>query len=268
MLFPEAERAIYANNPLRSVICQLRYPPILTIDADIPADFQERVRHNFPQFKEESEGAEFSVPEGITNILPKELEELLPVRGNRRYQFMTSDGHCAISLTKDSVALEARDYKRWEEFREFMELMLTALVDVYSPAYFSRVGLRYQNIIDRDVLGLESLAWHELLSSFILGPQAEKRTRSNVEELVGAFALRLNQPQGIVRVQHGLGPYADDATGRKQYLLDNDFYTDVQTPAEVTNVVGKLNKYNTLNRQLFRWCIRDRLHTAMGPTSA
>src|SRR5256885_3722562 len=47
-LFPDSPRVIYGKAPLTAVICQLRFPPILRIESTVPADFQERVRTQFP----------------------------------------------------------------------------------------------------------------------------------------------------------------------------------------------------------------------------
>lgn len=55
MPFPEVKRVIYKKNPLHQVICQLRFPPILKVDAEIPSIFQEKIRGEFPNFKETTE---------------------------------------------------------------------------------------------------------------------------------------------------------------------------------------------------------------------
>ena len=55
MPFPPAQRVLYNKSPLEQVICQLRFPPILRIDSDLPADFQDRIRNQFPNFGEASE---------------------------------------------------------------------------------------------------------------------------------------------------------------------------------------------------------------------
>ena len=48
MPFPEATRVIYHKNPLTDVICQLRFPPILKIDSEIPSLFQDTIREQYP----------------------------------------------------------------------------------------------------------------------------------------------------------------------------------------------------------------------------
>lgn len=50
MLFSDRPRSHYRAAPVREVICQLRFPTILTINNVEPADFQEAIRAEFPQY--------------------------------------------------------------------------------------------------------------------------------------------------------------------------------------------------------------------------
>ena len=50
MLFSDRPRSHYPNAPIHEVICQLRFPTILTINTVEPADFQEAIREDFPQY--------------------------------------------------------------------------------------------------------------------------------------------------------------------------------------------------------------------------
>ena len=47
-MFSHESRCIYENNQLGEVICQLRFPEILAIGANLPVDFQEAIRGVFP----------------------------------------------------------------------------------------------------------------------------------------------------------------------------------------------------------------------------
>ena len=50
MLFSDNSRYSYVNSPLIEVICQLRFPTILSIGSTDPAQFQEAVREEFPRY--------------------------------------------------------------------------------------------------------------------------------------------------------------------------------------------------------------------------
>ena len=50
MLFSDRPRTLYRNRPAHEVICQLRFPSILSINQMEPAEFQEDIRDAFPQY--------------------------------------------------------------------------------------------------------------------------------------------------------------------------------------------------------------------------
>ena len=49
-MFYERDRYQYRKNQLLEVICQLRFPTILSISAREPADFQDAIRDEFPKY--------------------------------------------------------------------------------------------------------------------------------------------------------------------------------------------------------------------------
>ena len=55
MLFSDRPRAHYRNALVHEVICQLRFPTILTINTAAPADLQEAVREEFPRYAQRQE---------------------------------------------------------------------------------------------------------------------------------------------------------------------------------------------------------------------
>ena len=70
MGFPESPRAIFKKKPTEKVICQLRFPTLLRLDSESPAQFQERIRVKYPLLKERA------VPELGLN-LPPEIRKIL-----------------------------------------------------------------------------------------------------------------------------------------------------------------------------------------------
>ena len=49
-MFSNEDRCLYSKSPLAEVICQLRFPQILIIGTQVPAEFQETIRDEFPQY--------------------------------------------------------------------------------------------------------------------------------------------------------------------------------------------------------------------------
>lgn len=89
MLFSDRPRAHYEKPLAHEVICQLRFPTILTINNTEPADFQEAVREDFPQYARRQD----QLPPRVVNGKP---EPQAPVTN---YHFLSQDGRWKLNLT-------------------------------------------------------------------------------------------------------------------------------------------------------------------------
>jgi uncharacterized protein (TIGR04255 family) len=255
--FSQFPRILYDKNPLELVICQLRFPPILKIEAELPSGFQEAVRSTFPLFNDAQ--PQVAIAQGIPPEISKLLGTMLPVQAPRTYQFTSSDGNWQITLTRESLALSCRKYRRWEEFRNILETPLSALLNYYKPAFFSRIGLRYRDLICRSALGLDGVPWNELLVSELAG-EFHSPLAANITQASHQIVLSLSGGKVQVLIQHGIGPRRDKELC---YYIDNDFSTEHRR--EPNNAMETLNYFSKQSWRLFRWCIAERLHSAMGP---
>lgn len=85
------------------------------------------------------------------------------------HSFVSADGLWKINLTKDFIALSTLRYTQWEDFALRLDKPLAQFIQVYEPAFFERVGLRYVNAVSRKALGLTDLLWDDLIRSPYLG---------------------------------------------------------------------------------------------------
>lgn len=262
------DRVIYRNNPLTSVICQLRFPLNLRIDVAMPAEFQQYIESEYPLAHEDMEGQGFPVPDDISQHFPQEFLDVFATRINRRFQFLTRDRLWTITLTNSFVALETNNYVRWEDFRQRLELMLNATVQTYQVDFFTRIGLRYQNVIDRRALDLEDSAWNTLISKFVLGPLATSESSETVYEHNGTFLIELENSEDVARVRYGLVTEKAGDPTNVMFMLDHDFFTKDDVQTEAGDVIKRTNIFNTSNRSLFRRSITAKLHNAMVPDDA
>lgn len=261
MLFPPSPRVIYEKNPLVEVICQLRFPRILRIDTELPSTFQEEIRSAFPNFTQSAAIDMANLPSDLARIVG--LEKALG-SGQQSYEFSSADGAWKVTLTSQFLALVTTKYRRWEEFKERLRLPLQALTKVYGPTFFSRLGLRYQDVIKRSELGLKDVAWSELLQKHVLGELATPEVETAAIEVARNLLLQIGDQGDKVRIQHGFAKTGQDP--ENCYLIDCDFFVELQTePSNATTVLDRLNKESG---RLFRWCIEPRLHEAMEPRPA
>jgi len=259
MPFPERKRIIYKKNPLERVICQLRFPPILKIETEIPAAFQEKIRRDFPNFLEKSE-LQVEVPIGAPGSLTSEGPGKIIQSVSKNLEFSSENEEWKINFTRSFIAMTSLHYTRWEKFKEELSIPFSAFLEIYSPEYFSRLGLRYIDIIKRSDLGLDGVSWNELLQPYILGLLATQDAGPSVEGYESKHEIKLEDGHSIVRIITKLVELEKDEVG---FVIDSDFFTT--TRVEINEAISKLDYFNTRGSRLIQWCITERLHNAMEP---
>lgn len=259
MLFSEYERYSYAGSPLIEVICQLRFPAILSIGAKEPVEFQEAVRGDFPRYAARQEQPAPKVV-GLGGPSPK-VEAQSAVTN---YNFISADGAWKLNLTSNFIALSTLRYRHWEEFAQRLDKPLAQFIQIYRPAFFERIGLRYVNAISRKNLGLQDFLWDDLLKSHCLGilsePDVEEGDVSkcslDVEgALAGGCRMKLHAGPGL------LGGGKGDP--EVKFILDGDFSAAGNLSAE--QVPGRLEDLHRYAVRFFQGAITRQLHDAMGP---
>lgn len=260
MSFPEYTRVRYSKSSLVEVICQVRFAPILRIDARIPDMYQDAIRSMFPLFEEIREGS--LVPGDIEKDIPREIRQLLPGLDTKRmYDFKSMDGNWTIRLSRDFIALTATKYTLWEEFLDYFHKPFNSLIRIYRPTRFTRLGLRYQNVITRSALGLDNTPWAELINPRLAGALADDLIGPNIKSCGQLLQIDLPETKCSVNIRHGFA--VAQGSEETSYLIDSDFYeTDIK---ENTHVIRRLSEFNRQSGRLFRWGISSRLHEAMEP---
>lgn len=259
-MFFDRDRYLYRKHQLVEVICQLRFPTILSISAREPADFQEAIRRDFPQYKRLLEQAQPKIS-GVPGNL--RVEE-----GNRvtNYQFLSADGRWKVNLTDNFVALATPAYTKWEDFAAKLDLILAQFIPIYQPAYFERVGLRFINVFSRKALDLEGVPFRELLQPGYLGLLGEDdvreesfaRSGQDIELAVsGGCRVKLHAGPGMLQ----RGTVKDNEV---KFILDNDIFMNGKLP--VAQCAPALQTVHIQADRLFAGAITQRLHEAMEPT--
>lgn len=260
-MFSSEERWIYRNNPLVEVICQLRFPTILSVSAREPADFQEAIRRTFPRYAVRKE----TLPPKVIQApgQPARLEQLPPIIN---YQFLTEDGKYRINLTQDFISLTCGRYLCWEEFAGMMDMSLAAFIKTYEPAYFQRVGLRYLNAFSRRDLNLEQTPWRDLIELPYLGVMAMddrpesafSRCSQDVEvTLAGGCRMKLHVGPGMIKRGN------DTSDKEIKMIFDMDIYMSGNVPVNLA--AGSMQTIHAQADEVFQSAVSDVLHDAMEP---
>lgn len=263
MLFSDAPRTHYRNAPAHEVICQLRFPTILSINNVEPADFQEAIRDAFPQYARREDVTPPKVT-GLGGGSPK-VEQQPPVTN---YNFLSADSHWKLNLTQNFIALSTLHYPGWEEFAQHLDRPLAAFIKLYKPAFFQRVGLRYVNIFSRSRLGLEDARWAELIAPAYTAPLQETDVaEENVLNCACDLLLKLDS-SCQAKVHAGPGRVKSNAPGAAQdpevkFIFDMDLSMNGNVPC--TLAAGGLETLHVHAGRLFEGAVTQRLRAAMDP---
>ncbi|MCD7859251.1 MAG: TIGR04255 family protein [Firmicutes bacterium] len=258
-MFSNEPRTHYQKNQLGEVICQLRFPEILSIGAKPPVDFQEAIRADYPRYQCLQEQAAPKIT-GTPGNLSLQNRPATP-----NYQFVSLDGVWRVNLTSKFISLACKQYDCWEDFARHLDKPLAAFIQLYKPAGFDRVGLRYVNLFDRDALGLHGVPYRELFQSFYLGPLAlDEISEAGVRacgvdgelSIRGGCFLKFHAGPGMVR-QNG------QKDGKPRFILDMDLYMPGNVPANLS--AGALQTLHSQADALFRGAITDTLHDSLLP---
>jgi uncharacterized protein (TIGR04255 family) len=261
MSFPDVQKVFFKNNPLDQVICQLKFPPILRIDAGIPDDFQEEIRTDFPSYSK-SNAINIIIPPDFAGGVPVNIiGQMVQSADALNHEFGSEDGSWKINLVRDFVALTTTQYGHWHEFREKFTIPLNALKKIYSPPYFLRVGLRYINIIKRSKVGLSDVPWSKLLQPHITGLLGTNEIGADVKNFETRHEVGLGNDNSAVQIRTNFVQPINDQ--EICFQIDSDFF--LMQKVSSGSEMDILEKFHENAARLIQWCISPILRDAMEP---
>lgn len=258
-MFSTETRCIYRKNQLAEVICQLRFPEILTIETEVPAKFQEAIRDEFPRYSVRKEAPAPKLA-GTPGNMRMETQQ-----SKNNYQFVSADGVWRVNLTSTFISLACCRYTGWEDFAAKLDKPLAAFIQIYRPAFFERIGLRYLNFISRKNLELEGIPFKELIQPQYLGLLADEHVQEGTtsrNSIDAELAIR-----GGCRAKIHAGPGMVSRNGQQdkeiKFVFDLDLYMGGNIAVNLS--AGALQTLHSQAFPIFRGAITDTLHDALAP---
>lgn len=258
-MFGSEDRYQYIASPLIEVICQLRFPAILSIAAQEPAAFQERIRGDYPIYAARQDQV---APRVVNANTPNPTLE--PQKSVTNYNFLSEDKRWKVNLTSGFIALSTVSYRRWEEFAGRLDKLLAEFIEIYHPAFFERIGLRYVNAVSRQRLHLEGRPWNELIQPAYLGVMGEFDVEEEqLTKCATDIDMKLEGDCGL-KLHAGLGLLGD---GKRDPEVKFIFDQDLSCGGNISpaGVPDKLLTLHGFADRVFRGAITSELHSAMGP---
>lgn len=246
LALPDQPRRLYEENPLRLVVCQLRFPVLHRFEEPgVLARFQEVLGDRYPRSVPEQQIALTVTPSGPASSQP----------ASRYWRFRGLEDGWSVAIGRDFVSLETDAYQRYEELRERAAEMLDAVLAV-GVTIRERLGLRYVDEI-RHPDAKRPGDWRELIEERLLGLVGGEELGEDVIQCLQD--IRLREQNGTLTIRHGyVGP---EAAGSESpfYLLDVDYSEERSMPLLADQVLQQIDDYHRTVHNLFETAITQRL---------
>ncbi len=236
---PQAPQTHYVRNFIKQAVCELRFPTLYELEGPRPPpSFAHALRKNYPNH---------AVVESVTVGGPT------PSRSNV-HSFKSRHQDWTVNLTASSVVLETTKYDSFAEFKDRLALILKASGPIIDCDFFTRVGLRYINLLPYsrpEIRNWVNPALVGALSDGIFGDAIEHNGRIGGTILGGGYLL-----------QHGV--VSAPAGGPSMYSLDFDFSSEDVTLDTTLDVVENLHSQE---HSFFQWALGPKAKEYLGPSN-
>lgn len=257
MIFKKYENKILKNNPLKNVICQLKFPNILSINEELPAKFQEEIRDEFPNFQEITEMQnEIVINTNLeNNFLRPSFTQQKPIKN---FKFSTRDGGTSINLTSSFIALSTLNYSTWEDFCSKLKKIIYLFQDIYRPAYFTRIGLRYIDTFNYFRYSITNETLSEYFNNSVLGLLSDKTISSAVYSMQNSVELH-SQEDVAVKILATIAQVIGEEGN--SFVLDSDFIFSGQS--DINGFEDILNRLHLEASGFLHWAVSKKMEELM-----
>jgi uncharacterized protein (TIGR04255 family) len=260
MHFENYESVEYKHNILFQVIFQARFPEIMRIQHEPPIDFQDAIR---------TEGyteINHSVPSALPGIIPNQALDIGRDIG-RLFHFLSEKKDWEVILGSGFISLNChRNYRNYSEFKEKLEKVLRIFYEIYSPPYFTRIGLMYRNMANRVFLPhLQQMSVESFIPKYIFPvlatPMAndvlnlQTVSQFDDKEIKATVTHALSQVSGVFGHRQ--------VTDERSYVIDIDCFYE-RNVGVIDEIFTKSDIFKQHERNIFEWSITDALREAMG----
>ena len=226
----------YQRNFLNQAVCELRFPTLMELgETRPPASLVTALRKDYPHLELANE-----LTIGIDGVPD----------ANNTHIFRSAKSNWTVSLKQSSISIETTAYTEYAQLKERVLKVAAAAVKVIDSDFYTRIGLRYINIIDADEDPAKGWINPELVQPLL----AQRFT--GIQEYAGR--LQLNSDDGGCLLQHGIRhkqPLRDGKTQYPEYLLDIDIF---RNEVSVNDAESALDVMHSQAFDLFDWCLADK----------
>lgn len=233
----------YKRNFLRQAVCEFRFPTLMELgDPRPPVSLVTALRKEYPHLELANE-----VTLGIGGGTPG---------SNNTHIFRSAKLTWTVSLKQSILTIETTAYTEYAQMKERVLRVVDAASKIIDSDFFTRVGLRYINVIDSGTDPRDGWVNPALIAPIDSG------NFLGIQEYAGK--LQLGAPDGGCLLQHGIRikqPHSGEPVP-PEYVLDIDTYRNEVSLSDTATVLDAMHSQTF---ELFDWAIgpkaRDFLST-------
>ncbi|KGS15481.1 TIGR04255 family protein [Pseudomonas coronafaciens] len=225
----------YKRNFLQQAVCEFRFPTLMELgEQRPPAAFVRALRKDYPHLE-------------LTNELT-----LGPGSGNAGssnvHIFRSTKLNWNVSLKESAITIETTSYTGFDTLRERITKVVKAAEEIIDSDFFTRIGLRYINVID---------SGDDPITDWI-NPALTGAVTSNAFTGISDFAgrMQLKADDGGCTFQHGirLAQIKEGDQPKPEYLIDIDIF---RTEISTQDVADAIEVMHQQAFDLFDWSLTD-----------
>ncbi len=210
------------RSPLVRVLAQVRFSSVLRIDTKAGVtSFQERIRTDYPLF-EQTASQQMQIEFGAGGPALRSV-------ANPVWRFSDAARTASLSLTTDTMTLEALTYEGRDRFLARWADLLMRLEEEFAPSLTLRNGLRYVNRV-HDEAALAQLS--KFVSPSLVGIAQPDLRRYILQALSEALTEveegRLMLRWGLLPPNTTTDPAILAAVNTSSWILDIDVFSEQQ----------------------------------------
>lgn len=225
----------YKRNYLRQAVCELRFPTLMSLAGrNPPVAFANALRKDYPYYEL---GTEFT------------MGNAEQAGASHFHAFKSSKMTWTATLKANTLVLETTKYTEYPDLRSRVLKLIEAAKEVIDADFFTRVGLRYINVVTTGEGPLEPWINNKLIGALNGGGF------KGVNEYAGKLSL-LAEDGGCL-LQHGLQHKTNQA-GKNfvpDYVIDVDTYRNEVTLDDIGTALDAVHRQGFA---MFDWALGDR----------
>lgn len=223
----------YKRNFLRQAVCELRFPTLMELgEPRPPAALVKALRKEYPHIELANEVTLGFGGAGSNNT--------------HTHIFRSAKLTWTVSLKESALSVETTAYTDYAHMRERVLRIVEVASMVIDSDFFTRIGLRYINIINSNTNPV--LGW---VNPELVGPLLSEHFKG-IHEYAGK--LQLAADDGGCLLQHSIVLKQKQAAGEMipEYLLDIDAF---RTEIQLSNTGAALDAMHAQIFDVFDWAI-------------